>query len=137
MGGRRPRVKADPLTLSHTPPQPHPDTPPFPHLPCPQSQFGSDDVEPEGAQLWFAGKQMSADKKLSEYVGRHEKTKAIVKLQKRGSGAPSREPVGALAPWVVVRVWWGWKGRARVEGLRGRMGDRRGGTRARLLPRVP
>ena len=32
-------------------------------------------------------------KKLSDYVGRNEKTKIIAKLQKKGQGAPAREPV--------------------------------------------
>ncbi|XP_046398361.1 cilia- and flagella-associated protein 298 isoform X2 [Ischnura elegans] len=45
------------------------------------------------AQLWFSGKEMLQDKKLKDYVGKNEKTKAVVKLQKRGHGAPSREPV--------------------------------------------
>jgi len=47
----------------------------------------------EGSELWFAGKQMeqSQDKKLSDYVGKNDKTKVIVKLQKKGAGAPQRE----------------------------------------------
>ena len=45
------------------------------------------------AQLWFCGKEMYSGKKLSDYVGTNEKTKVIVKLQKRGDGAPGREPV--------------------------------------------
>jgi hypothetical protein len=36
---------------------------------------------------------MYRDKKLADYVGRNEKTKVIVKLQKKGQGAPGREPV--------------------------------------------
>lgn len=58
-------------------------------------QYAADELPPDQATLWFAGKQMLPDKKLSEYVGRHEKTKAVVKLQKKGQGAPAREPVGA------------------------------------------
>lgn len=50
-------------------------------------------IEPAKAQLWFAGKQMLPDRKLSDFVGRNEKCKVIVKLQKSGEGAPSREPV--------------------------------------------
>ncbi len=61
----------------------------------PPLQYAADDLPPDQATLWFAGKQMLPDKKLSEYVGRHEKTKAVVKLQKKGQGAPAREPVGA------------------------------------------
>jgi len=50
-------------------------------------------IEPAKAQLWFAGKQMLSDRKLSEFVGKNEKCKVIVKLQKSGEGAPGREPV--------------------------------------------
>lgn len=47
----------------------------------------------EEAQLWWAGKELLPEKSLGEYVGKNEKTKVVVKLQKRGGGAPSREPV--------------------------------------------
>lgn len=50
-------------------------------------------IEPAKAQLWFAGKQMFPDRKLSEFIGKNEKCKIIVKLQKSGEGAPGREPV--------------------------------------------
>ncbi|KAK3871663.1 hypothetical protein Pcinc_023221 [Petrolisthes cinctipes] len=43
-------------------------------------------------QLWFAGKEMQCGKKLIDYFGRNEKSKVVVKLQKRGDGAPGREP---------------------------------------------
>ncbi len=36
---------------------------------------------------------MRRDKQLCDFVGRNEKTKLVVKLQKRGGGAPAREPV--------------------------------------------
>jgi hypothetical protein len=36
---------------------------------------------------------MYRGKKLADYVGRNEKTKVIVKLQKQGQGPPGREPV--------------------------------------------
>jgi len=41
--------------------------------------------------LWFAGKEMKRDKPLSEYVGKNEKSKVIVKLQKSSAGPPLRE----------------------------------------------
>jgi hypothetical protein len=56
-------------------------------------QFGGVDLDPEGSVLWFAGKALAQDKPLSDYVGRNERTKAVVKLQKKGQGAPAREPV--------------------------------------------
>ncbi|KAG1704008.1 UPF0769 protein C21orf59 A [Nymphon striatum] len=51
-----------------------------------------DIIEENNAELWWASKQMSFDKTLMEYVGRNEKTKIIVKLQRHGEGVPSREP---------------------------------------------
>ncbi|XP_012280476.1 UPF0769 protein C21orf59 homolog [Orussus abietinus] len=45
------------------------------------------------AQLWFCGKEMLRGCKLRDFLGRNEKTKVIVKLQKRGAGKPAREPV--------------------------------------------
>ncbi|PNH11745.1 hypothetical protein TSOC_001423 [Tetrabaena socialis] len=56
------------------------------------TSYAADDLPADVASLWFAGKQMLPEKKLSEYLGRHEKTKAVVKLHKKGQGAPSREP---------------------------------------------
>ena len=56
-------------------------------------QYGTDDVELDTSSLWFAAKQMLPENKLKTHVGRHEKTKAVVKLQKQGQGAPAREPV--------------------------------------------
>ncbi|MCL4128261.1 UNVERIFIED_CONTAM: hypothetical protein GTU68_044395 [Idotea baltica] len=50
-------------------------------------------LHPVMTQMWFAGKELETGKKLSDYFGSNEKTKVVVKLQKRGSGAPSREPV--------------------------------------------
>jgi hypothetical protein len=60
-------------------------------------QFGGVDLDPETATLWFAGKQLQPDKKLSDFLGRHENTRAVVKLQKKGAGPPAREPVCTLA----------------------------------------
>lgn len=50
-------------------------------------------IEPAKSQLWFAGKQMLPDRKLADFIGKNEKCKVIVKLQKSGEGAPGREPV--------------------------------------------
>ncbi|KAL0994905.1 hypothetical protein UPYG_G00129070 [Umbra pygmaea] len=51
-------------------------------------------VVPVGqAQLWWAGKEMQRGKKLQDYIGKNEKTKIVVKIQKRGQGAPAREPL--------------------------------------------
>ncbi|XP_019384371.1 PREDICTED: UPF0769 protein C21orf59 homolog [Crocodylus porosus] len=45
------------------------------------------------AQLWWAAKELKRTNKLSDYVGKNEKTKIIVKIQKKGQGAPAREPL--------------------------------------------
>ncbi|XP_042621193.1 cilia- and flagella-associated protein 298-like isoform X2 [Cyprinus carpio] len=50
-------------------------------------------IPEEEAQLWWASKELQRGKKLQDYVGKNEKTKIIVKIQKRGQGAPAREPV--------------------------------------------
>nr|CCA22494.1 conserved hypothetical protein [Albugo laibachii Nc14] len=46
----------------------------------------------ENTELWWAGKQFYRDQTVRDMVGSNEKTKIIVKLQKKGGGMPSREP---------------------------------------------
>jgi len=54
----------------------------------------SKDVIPKGAgSLWWAGKELQRGKKLSDFVGKNEKTKITAKLQRKGVGPPSREQV--------------------------------------------
>ena len=55
------------------------------------TSYANDEFDPESSQLWFAGKMMIPENKLSDHVGRHEKTKVVVKVTKKGSGAPQRE----------------------------------------------
>lgn len=50
-------------------------------------------ISADEAELWWAGKSLSRGKKLADFVGKNEKTKIIAKLQKKGGGAPVREPV--------------------------------------------
>ncbi|KTF86917.1 hypothetical protein cypCar_00034659 [Cyprinus carpio] len=50
-------------------------------------------IPEEEAQLWWASKELQRGKKLQNYVGKNEKTKIIVKIQRRGQGAPAREPL--------------------------------------------
>jgi len=57
------------------------------------TSFAGDVMDPETAQLWWAGKQMMPGNYMKDHVGRNEKTKVICKLQKKGAGAPAREPV--------------------------------------------
>ena len=50
-------------------------------------------IDPTQAVLWFASKELQSGKKLSDYLGRHEKTKVVVKLTTRSAGQPAREPL--------------------------------------------
>ncbi|XP_068974048.1 cilia- and flagella-associated protein 298 isoform X3 [Bombus vancouverensis nearcticus] len=50
-------------------------------------------IDVQLAQLWFSGKELLPGTKLKDYVGMNEKTKIIIKLQKRGGGRPAREPL--------------------------------------------
>lgn len=50
-------------------------------------------LEEAATSLWFSGKELIPEKKMEAFVGKNEKTKLIVKLQKKGSGPPGREPV--------------------------------------------
>ena len=56
-------------------------------------QAGQQVLEEDSTQLWWAGKQLDRGKLLRDFIGRNEKTKIIAKLQKKGLGAPAREPV--------------------------------------------
>lgn len=49
-------------------------------------------IEPAKCEIWFAGHQMLPDKLVSDYAGRNDKCKLIVKICKRGQGCPGREP---------------------------------------------
>lgn len=39
-------------------------------------------ITEDECQLWWAGKQLQRGKKLQEYIGKNEKTKLVVKIQK-------------------------------------------------------
>ncbi|KAJ3125465.1 hypothetical protein HK100_010784 [Physocladia obscura] len=45
----------------------------------------------DDATLWWAGKEIMRGKNLSDFVGKNDKCKVIVKLQKKSQGAPVRE----------------------------------------------
>lgn len=49
-------------------------------------------LDPNEVSLWWAGKEFQRGKLVSDRTGRNEKTKVVVKLQKKGGGAPAREP---------------------------------------------
>lgn len=56
-------------------------------------EHGTDDLDPKNASMWFAGKELVAGKKLSDFAGKNDKTKIVLKIQKKGSGPPVREPL--------------------------------------------
>jgi len=57
------------------------------------TQASKDVIPKDSGSLWWAGKELQRGKKLSDFVGRNEKTKITAKLQRKGGGAPAREPV--------------------------------------------
>lgn len=42
-------------------------------------------IPEDECQLWWAAKEMQRGKKLQDYVGKNEKTKLVVKIQKVGA----------------------------------------------------
>jgi len=50
-------------------------------------------IDVDDAQIWWAGKELQRGKTLGDFIGKNEKTTIIAKIQKKGGGAPVREPV--------------------------------------------
>lgn len=50
-------------------------------------------IPEDECQLWWAAKELQRGKKLQDYTGKNEKTKLVVKIQKKGQGPPGREPL--------------------------------------------
>ncbi|CAH0560818.1 unnamed protein product [Brassicogethes aeneus] len=51
-------------------------------------------IDPLTAQMWFCGKEVYREgKKVGDFAGKVENCKIIMKLSKRGEGAPAREPI--------------------------------------------
>ena len=55
------------------------------------TQAGMDVLDPATAELWVAARVFDRNTKVSDRLGKNEKTKVIGKLQKPGAGAPARE----------------------------------------------
>ena len=53
----------------------------------------SEDLDSKNCSLWIVSKELMSGKVFSDYFGKNEKQKFVAKLQKKGSGAPQREPV--------------------------------------------
>lgn len=70
------------------------------------TSYANDELDPETSTLWFAGKQLLPEKQLKDYVGRQEKTKAVIKLQRKGQGPPAREPVVDAETQKAMLSWY-------------------------------
>lgn len=57
------------------------------------TQASTEVIDASLAQLWFSNKLLERGKKLSDYLGKNEKTKVVLKITKAGSGPPPREPL--------------------------------------------
>ena len=57
-----------------------------------QSPDPQDTADPGDYEFWWTGKKLIPENNISIYTGRNEKTKLQIKLQKKGSGAPVRDP---------------------------------------------
>jgi hypothetical protein len=53
------------------------------------TQGGREVVNPTEATLWFANKEMKADKVLTEHLGKNKKTKVVMKLSTKRQGQPT------------------------------------------------
>ncbi|MCO5601001.1 hypothetical protein L7F22_055117 [Adiantum nelumboides] len=65
-----------------------------------------DMMDPDLAQIWWAGKELQREKKLSDHVGTNEKTKVIAKLQARGRAPPPREPPVDVETQKAMASWY-------------------------------
>lgn len=54
---------------------------------CGLPQAALEVIQESEAQLWWAAKELRRTKKLSDYVGKNEKTKIIVKIQQVSTSA--------------------------------------------------
>ena len=52
----------------------------------------SDWLDLDKVTMWVVSKELVPPKLFSDYFGKNEKQKFVVKLQSKGSGAPVREP---------------------------------------------
>jgi len=54
---------------------------------------GTDDLKVDNTVLWCVNKELQLGKTFSDYFGKNEKSKMVVKVTNRGGGAPMREPL--------------------------------------------
>ena len=53
----------------------------------------TEDLALENTTIWIVSKECPPNKYFHEMFGKNEKQKFVCKLQKKGSGAPQREPL--------------------------------------------
>lgn len=53
----------------------------------------TDELYADKCTIWICGKELQPGKTFAEYFGKNEKSKYVVKIQKKGTGAPVREPM--------------------------------------------
>ena len=53
----------------------------------------TDDLAIDNCVLWCVNKELQSGKTFADYFGKNEKSKMVMKVTKRGGGAPVREPV--------------------------------------------
>ena len=57
------------------------------------TQASKEVIDGTQAVLWFATKELARGKRLSDYLGKNEKSKVVIKLSTKSGGQPVREPV--------------------------------------------
>ncbi|XP_072946480.1 cilia- and flagella-associated protein 298-A [Epargyreus clarus] len=57
------------------------------------TQAANEVIDPSRACLWACGKKLINSNKLSDHLGRNDKSKVTVKLCSSSEGAPGREPI--------------------------------------------
>lgn len=53
----------------------------------------TDDLYADKSSIWICGKELQSGKPFSDFFGKNEKSKYVIKVQKKGQGAPAREPL--------------------------------------------
>lgn len=71
-----------------------------------QSNVSKEYHDVKTCELWFASKKLDRKDKMSARFGNNDKTKVVVKIQKRGKGAPVREPAVDEETRKAMMSYW-------------------------------